>query len=257
MRVTEHRLSSGQKPATVKAHYADHLGPIYSWMVGDFNAACQSSSKFFHQLSSLPSTTGIAVDLGCGHGVQSVPLAQMGFTVISIDNCQELINQLKANAADLPITPVNDDLLNLTAHVPQAADVIVCMGDTLTHLQSFEEVNRLLVSCANLLIGGGSLILAFRDYVSNVLHGDDRLFKVRTDQNRTHLCRLSYLDEIVIVEDLVHTLHADGLWRWSVSSYPKLRLNPQFIMTSAASQDLILSHLSIQNGMLRLAFHKS
>ena len=53
----------------VTEHYANHLAPIYAWMVGDFDIACSKADAFYAEIG-LPAGNGrVAVDLGCGHGV--------------------------------------------------------------------------------------------------------------------------------------------------------------------------------------------
>lgn len=38
------------------------------------------------------------------------------------------------------------------------------IGDTISHLESFEHLEQLLKDCNNVLIKNGILILSFRDY---------------------------------------------------------------------------------------------
>ena len=53
----------------VRSRYDEHLGPIYEWMAG-FEAACAPNTQVFEELGLQPSG-GVAVDLGCGHGLQA------------------------------------------------------------------------------------------------------------------------------------------------------------------------------------------
>ena len=71
--------------ASVRDHYNRHLGPIYSWMAGEFESASQQSAAIFDELDLRSANNGIAVDLGAGHGLQSIPLARRGFNVFAVD----------------------------------------------------------------------------------------------------------------------------------------------------------------------------
>ena len=73
--------------ATSATHYKTHLGPVYSWMLGDLEAAFARSAAEVDDLP-LPAARGVAIDLGAGLGLHAVPLAQRGFEVVAIDNCQ-------------------------------------------------------------------------------------------------------------------------------------------------------------------------
>ena len=238
---------------TTAEHYSEHLAPIYSWRVGDFESACDSQAEFFDELGLRPSTSGIAVDLGCGHGLQSVPLAQRGFKVVAVDTSQILLDELSERSAGLRIRIIREDLLRFATHVTSPVDVILCMGDTLTHLPSVEEVKGLLDSAARWLGPHGSLILSFRDYASSELKGVDRFIPVRSDESRIHTCFLESVADVVHVHDIIHTRSSDG-WTMAVSSYPKLKLPPSTVVRRATVAGLVLVHQSNRRGMVHLAF---
>ena len=84
--------------AEVREHYDEHLGPIYEWMAGPFESACLPSSRLFERLGLQPGSSGVAVDLGCGHGLQALPLAKRGYRVIAVDSCPLPQGQLEARA---------------------------------------------------------------------------------------------------------------------------------------------------------------
>ena len=51
---------------TVDDHYAHHLGPVYTWMVGDLDAAFSRSAAELDALPLPSKAAGTAVDLGAG-----------------------------------------------------------------------------------------------------------------------------------------------------------------------------------------------
>ena len=71
--------------ASVEDHYARVLSDVYSWMFGGFDIGIKKNIEFFSRYRIKPSQSGVAVDLGTGCGFQSIPLARVGFDVISID----------------------------------------------------------------------------------------------------------------------------------------------------------------------------
>src|SRR5512143_2592507 len=120
--------------AAVKEHYERLLEEYYSWMSGGFTYKLQQNQKFFRSHHVRPAHSGIAVDLGAGCGFQSIPLSQIGFSVIAIDSSKNLLAELRQNAQGLAIKTINDDLLNFDRYCPGRIELAVCMGDTLTHL---------------------------------------------------------------------------------------------------------------------------
>ncbi|MGI9517899.1 MAG: class I SAM-dependent methyltransferase [Pirellulaceae bacterium] len=240
---------------SVSEHYANHLGPIYSWMVGDFDAATESMSAYFGDVGLRVGPDTIAVDLGCGHGIQAVPLARLGYEVFAVDTCGRLLEELEAiaDAEELPIHTINDDLLNFAGHLDRPVNVIVCMGDTLTHLESADHVAELIASVANALTADGVFCVSFRDYVSSELAGNDRFIPVRSDDDRIHTCFLEYLPDCLRVHDIIHTRSPNG-WQMAASSYPKLRIAPGQVEAFATARGLQLIDRRDTYGMLYLAF---
>ena len=209
---------------TSAAHYKTHLGPVYSWMLGDLDAAFARSAREIEDLP-LPAAGGVAVDLGAGLGLHALGLAKRGFEVVAIDTCQALLDELKSRGGSLPITIHLGDLVEFRRFVPGQAQVIVCMGDTLTHLPALSAVDSLLSAVAGALPRAGVFAATFRDYATAELEGDKRFILVRADESRIFTCFLEYQNHQVMVHDLLHEKE-HGQWRQAVSSYPKLRLAP-------------------------------
>ena len=214
---------------TTALHYENHLGPVYTWMVGDLEAAFTRSRTELDELGLHSSMEGAAIDLGAGFGLHSVPLAERGYEVTAIDSYKPLLDELQVRSTSLPIKTIVGDLLAFRTWVQRPVDVILCMGDTLTQLPDFADVDLLLDSAAASLTSGGVFAATFRDYVSKPLQGDDRFIPVRSDDSRILTCFLEYGKDRVTVHDLLLEKE-QGKWRQRVSSYLKLRLDPRRIV---------------------------
>jgi SAM-dependent methyltransferase len=233
------------------AHYDTLLGPIYSWMVGDMQAAFARSSAEIADMHLPSPAVGRAVDLGAGFGLHAIPMAKLGFSVTAIDSCQVLLDELKSFAGSLPITVMNADLLRFRSVVQDAVGVVLIAGDTLTHLSSRLVVEQLLADVAVALAPGGMFAATFRDYASKTLEGDARFILVRRDENRILTCFLEYGDDTITVHDLL-TERVDGQWLQKVSSYPKLRLAPEWVETKLQSLGLKSRRETAPSGMVRI-----
>jgi len=64
---------------TAKEHYDNHLANFYEWMIGDFETKEKEQRDFFERNGIKPLQNKIAMDLGSGHGLQSIALALLGF----------------------------------------------------------------------------------------------------------------------------------------------------------------------------------
>jgi SAM-dependent methyltransferase len=208
----------------VTRHYDTLLAQHYSWMFGvSFDAKVAEQQSLLERLGA-GGRSGVAVDLGCGPGYQSIALARLGYSpVLAIDSCQALLDELSANAGTLPVRPVCADMRLFKQSVGSgAAGAVVCMGDTLTHLESRTDVSRLFAEAYDALAPGGMLVLTFRD-LSADLKGLDRFIPIRSDGDRIMTCVLEYEETRVVVNDLVHVREGDN-WVLHKSSYRKLRL---------------------------------
>ena len=129
--------------ASVKEHYDNLLASCYSWMCGGSDLKLKENRAFFLDHGIRPAHSAAAVDLGAGSGFQAIPLAEAGFKVTAIDVSGELLAQLNKAVGKLPIRTVQDDLLSFTEYSPEKIELIVCMGDTLTHLKALADVKEL------------------------------------------------------------------------------------------------------------------
>ena len=214
---------------TVQEHYDKHLAEFYSWMLGDFDTAKNSFKDYCLKNEINPIDTGLAVDLGSGNGIQSIALAEIGFEVKAIDFNDKLISELETKIDNNPIKIINDNIINLkTILNGQSVDLIVCCGDTISHLETFDSLNRLLHDCYNSLVKNGKLILTFRDY-SIALKDTQRFIPVKSDENRILTCVIDYLENKVNVTDLLHE-KVDGVWTQKISSYEKLRITTDLLI---------------------------
>ena len=236
--------------ATSKTHYETHLGPVYSWMLGDLDAAFARGTAEIDALP-LPSARGMAVDLGAGLGLHALALARRGFDVVAIDSCQALLDALRARGGSLAVAIQHADLLEFRRFVPTPAKAIVCMGDTLTHLPAVSAVESLLTEAAASLAPGGVFAATFRDYSTLPLEGERRFILVRADDARILTCFLEYHAEQVVVYDLLHEKQ-DGRWRQSISSYPKLRLAPDWVAATLSERGLSVKRDATPGGMVRI-----
>jgi SAM-dependent methyltransferase len=196
-------------------------------MAGGFDAATRRGQAELEAVCPHPVEGLSAIDLGAGFGMHAIPLARSGCTVTAIDSSACLLGILRNHAGALPVRTVEADLLSFKEHVHAQADLILCMGDTVTHLPTREAVAGLFADVASVLKAGGAFILSLRDYATP-LAGPARFIPVRGDADRILTCLLEYGDDTVIVNDILHERSGDA-WQLRVSAYPKLRLSIEWV----------------------------
>lgn len=219
-------LKSLQKAGT-EEHYAHHLGPIYSWMLGGMDAAVRKARDELRDVDLGRCAAGTAIDLGAGPGAHSIALAERGFSVTAMDTCTALLEELDRYRKSGGVRTVLGDIRSFRRHVAIPPDVILCMGDTLTHLPSRDEVESLFQDIEQCIAPGGLFLATFRDYTRAPPEGAARFIPVRSNAERILTCFLEYCAESVLVHDLLHTRTPSG-WTLATSAYRKLRLDPRW-----------------------------
>lgn len=240
--------------ADIQGHYQNFLAPYYEWIFGGLSKNLIHYRAFFKKHKVSPLHSGVAVDLGSGCGFQSIPLAETGFNVIAIDQSQALLKQLGRYTAGLPIVVIQDNLLNFTAHCPAKVELIICMGDTLSHLNSQTEVRQLVKKAYRSLEENGILILGFRDLSDEVMELD-RFIPVRNDSKRIFTCFLEFEQKHVKVHDIIYEKAKDH-WDLKKSYFRKLRISQSWANDCLQKAGFIVELCSRRKGLVTILARK-
>ncbi len=208
----------------VKEHYDHYLGRFYSWMAGDFDQKQNEFGQFLLDNGLLPVKNGVALDLGAGHGIQSISLAKLGFKVSAIDFNGQLLAELRSRLHEDEVTIIHDDFANVSGYSKPAPELILCWGDTILHLDHKRKIDQLIRDCFELLLPGGKLVLSFRDY-SAMQRGASRFIPVKRDNDRMMTCLLECGKEHIAVKDMFYE-RRNGIWEFRASEYHKARVLP-------------------------------
>ena len=111
------------------------------------------------------------LDIGCGTGTYTIPLAQLGYQMVALDYDQSMVDKLrgKADAFDLQIESFARDMMGLDDLIEDAYDGILCIGNTLPHLEDMDQVEAFLKIVHKKLDENGAFIIQTVNY--------DRVFK--------------------------------------------------------------------------------
>ena len=220
--------------SVVTEHYEAVLARHYSKLAGDFEAACGRQRGLLERAGVLPAAGGRVLDLGCGAGLQSVPLARAGYAVTGVDFSPTLLAELRQRAAGLPVTAVEAEMLEFAQQRGPIFALALCMGDTLLHLPSREAVAALFAAVARRLEPEAAFVVSFRD-LTVARAGLDRFIRLVAEPDLLMRCFLEYRDDHVMVHDLIDERGDDGQWIERRGAYPKLRLSPAWVQEALAS----------------------
>ncbi len=238
-------------------HYASLLAPRYTWMMGGLDNCLANARALLDAVNiGRPQGTKAALDLGSGPGYHSRALAERGYAVTAVDTSRECLDELKVTCSALAVTPIEGDLSDFgafAAHGPFA--VILCVGDTLTHLGGAQAVDALIERAAGSLVPGGVLVLEFREQL-HLPDAGDAVFTMRAERDRIMQCVLHFEREKVWVTDIVHEWTGTA-WRIIKSSYPKLRVSGEQILAQARRCGLHAVMDQLRKGQRLLALRQT
>ncbi len=240
--------------ATIRQHYENVLSDVYSWMFGGFENGIQKNIEFVNKHKLSPQGSGMAIDLGAGCGFQSIPLAKAGYTVTAIDLDAKLLDELQRNSDSLAIKTVQGDLIDFDKDLNTDVELIICMTDTILHLESRVKVASLFAKVFAALESGGKFIITFRD-LTHELTDADRILPIRSDENVIFTCFLEYEAETVKVHDIVYSKSGET-WELSKSFYRKLRLSEAWVSEQLSQAGFSKVDSVVENGVITLTAHK-
>ena len=101
------------------------------------------------------------LDVACGSGGYSKSLSDMGYFVTAIDLDEKMVQSLKEKDDKINARVLN--MLNID-ELNQTFDLIFCIGNSLVHLNSLDEIRVFIQSCKKNLEYNGKLIMQIVNY---------------------------------------------------------------------------------------------
>jgi glycine/sarcosine N-methyltransferase len=134
------------------SNYYDRIFPVDPQALDFLDSGLRSGSR--------------VLDIACGTGGYSIGLAERGHRVTGSDLERAMILRAREKARDLSVPPDFRvmDMLSMTETLEPGFDRIFCIGNSLVHLQSDEQITKLLCDCFSLLRPGGELAVQIINY---------------------------------------------------------------------------------------------
>ena len=107
-----------------------------------------------------------ALDAGCGTGFHALFLARLGVRTTAVDLSPLMLERVREHARRMgvKVATLRAGFGSLARRLRRKFDAIVCMGNTLAHLGSAEELLGALRQFARLLEPGGFLVVQLLDF---------------------------------------------------------------------------------------------
>jgi SAM-dependent methyltransferase len=145
--------------------FYDALAPLFDVMT-DWGARLAAEGPFLKHILSAAGAVRV-LDAGCGSGGHALALARWGYEATGADASPVMIAlaQRKAQAAGLHVPLLVSDLAGLPhAFTAESFDAVLCLGNSLPHLLTHEDLVSALRGMAAVMRPGGLLVLQNLNY---------------------------------------------------------------------------------------------
>ena len=158
-----------------QSHYDGALSQHYTRVYGGRLGNYEKAESILDRCGLRPEKEDhpLAIDMGAGPGFYSVPLARRGYQVVAIDLDANLLEEMESSLGDEIVQTKCGDLLDPANYPETPADLVICMTDTIAHLESAEQQKRLIQLAFQSLRAGGKFLCSFRDQ-TKALNGTKR-----------------------------------------------------------------------------------
>ncbi|MEA4813002.1 MAG: methyltransferase domain-containing protein [Anaerolineaceae bacterium] len=147
----------------------EHLASVYDYFVNWKSRLAYELPLLIQEISTLAADPNQikVLDAACGTGQHAIALAAEGFQMSGADLFPEMVSLAKAHAlaADQNLTLKTVGFGGMAkAFAGHQFDALLCLGNSLPHVNSQKELVKTLVDFTELLRPGGILILQTRNF---------------------------------------------------------------------------------------------
>jgi len=134
----------------------------------------QAQLEFIKQAAGSPPAK--VLDVACGSGGYAAELSKAGYTVAAVDIDEKMVEKAKekVQSENLSADILRCDMKELEKKLSPGFNCIFCIGNSIVHLDSQDEILEALRQMHALMEKGGTLILQIINY--------DRIIKYKIDE---------------------------------------------------------------------------
>lgn len=172
-------------------NFYDALADQYDGMT-QFSARLDAQRRILEDLL-LRYPARRAVDMGCGTGVHTIALAQLGVDVTGVDVSEGMLGKARMHAAETGVQidfRLGDFLTDIGTGVVQ---LVLCLGNSLPHLDSHDALTKALEHWRALCAEGGHVVIQLLNY-RRVLARRERIVNIRRDGPETIVRFYDFID---------------------------------------------------------------
>ena len=139
-----------------------------------------------------------ALDAACGTGIYTIKMAQKGIDAVGADISAGMIEKAKILAAKSNVGPrwINCSMQELSGHINEKFDVILCLGNSIPHILNMDELDQTFEGFAQLLQPNGTVLIGLLNY-SKILAKKKRLVAVTKKGDNEYIRFYDFLPDLI------------------------------------------------------------
>lgn len=129
---------------------------------------------------------GRILDVACGIGGYSAELYKKGYKVQACDLDKGMVQtaEKRLRASDMEVPVKIADMTELSRVYDEKFDGVFCIGNSIVHLGSREQISKAVAEMKGLLVDGGSLILQIMNFDRVKKFNIKELPEIKNEDNR-------------------------------------------------------------------------
>jgi len=139
-----------------------------------------------------------AADLGCGSGIDSISLANLGLKVVAYDPSEEMLNLARMKAIESGTNNIKFSgysIHKIPEEYFEKFDFITSLGNTLSNISN-EEITPSVKNIFNLAKSGARIVVQVVNY-ERLIQQEERILNITNTEDLTFVRFYDYFDEFV------------------------------------------------------------
>lgn len=147
----------------------DELSEYYQLLYPDIEESNRRIAKEIDLKILKPMKAKKILECACGTGHMVIELAKLGYEVTGSDISSKMIEKSISNAkkAGVDVRFIRSNFLDLSANIEEKFDIIICRGNSFSHIKP-EDFEVALENMGSALKKGGICYVDIRDYESAI-----------------------------------------------------------------------------------------
>lgn len=205
--------------------FYDDLADTYNEMT-DLDARADNIRAFIKRIKARYQPKS-ALDVACGTGMHAVVMSQMDIHAVGADLSPAMLEKAKelAQKNATQVEWINTPMQDLPAHLNEKFDLILCLGNSIPHLLTADDLNTTISGFAQLLHPSGVLLIQLLNY-HKILKHKERVVAITRSGDNEYIRFYDFLPELIQFNLLKITSQAQQLQH-------KLTSTPLFPYTAA------------------------